>query len=776
MPVEPQPPEPSVAASGVASWPRRAGDWLARRDPGLRATKKSVRAAVFVPLAFAVAEYGTANPQTPLFASFGAVAFLLFADFGGTPVVRLRANLMLFLTGAVFITLGTLASLHPVVAVVAMGVVAFVVLFAGVTSPQVAVGSTAALLTFILPVAVPAAPSAVPDRLLGWVLAAAFAIPALFLLWPGRWNDPLRRGIARAARALADLASAHAEGRFDGAGRDRAEAELGALRRQFEATPYRPTGAGPSDVAVSMLVGRLEWVGANAVERPQAGPDALAAPEVRRANAAVSEVLTDIAAVVDGEGGQAGDPSTDALAGAVVRLQRALTAATAAAVDGFMAAARPSPETTHDPTALRPASTSLVDEIDPSFRTRWLALATEMAAELAEQAGGQMGRYDLRSVITRARAFLENAGRIAAAELHPRSAWLRNSLRGAIGLALAVAVVEVTSVQHGFWVVLAVLSVLRSNALGTGSTVLRALAGTVAGVIVGSVVLVVVGHHTQVLWIVLPVVVLAAGLAPSLVSFAAGQAGFTVLVVILFNIIEPAGWRVGLVRIEDIAIGCGVALVTGLLFWPRGAAAQLGRALGDAFSDAAAYFGAEVERITSRADAPALSEQRAAVRSARRLESAFRQYVAERGAKPAALHDVTGLVSGAARVRLAAESLAQLPTSEEDPGREPEAVRKAARELSRCCDLTTDWFAAFGHALAGRHAVAPAPPDGHDELHELLLRAFDAAREAGRPCDLHLTLRMLWADERLEDTASLQEALAETADRMVAADRPAPQP
>ena len=59
-----------------------------------------------------------------------------------------------------------------------------------------------------------------------------------------------------------------------------------------------------------------------------------------------------------------------------------------------------------------------------------------------------------------------------------RSVWFRNALRGAVGLAIAVAVVEVTDVQHGFWVVLGTMSVLRSNALGTGATALRAVGGT----------------------------------------------------------------------------------------------------------------------------------------------------------------------------------------------------------------------------------------------------------------------------------------------------------
>lgn len=53
------------------------------------------------------------------------------------------------------------------------------------------------------------------------------------------------------------------------------------------------------------------------------------------------------------------------------------------------------------------------------------------------------------------------------------------------------------------------------------------------------------------------------------------------MVVILFNIIAPTGWSVGLVRIEDIALDCAAGLVSGLLLWPRGGSAQIRSALAD---------------------------------------------------------------------------------------------------------------------------------------------------------------------------------------------------
>jgi uncharacterized membrane protein YccC len=94
------------------------------------------------------------------------------------------------------------------------------------------------------------------------------------------------------------------------------------------------------------------------------------------------------------------------------------------------------------------------------------------------------------------------------------SVWLQNSLRGAAGLAVGVYIAQRTGVQHGFWVVLGTLSVLRSNALRTGRSILSALAGTAVGIVVGAGLVIAIGTHEGVLWAVLPVAVFSAAYAP----------------------------------------------------------------------------------------------------------------------------------------------------------------------------------------------------------------------------------------------------------------------
>ena len=176
--------------------------WLRRHDPELNALHKAIKVAIVVTVGLAIGTLVIGNPNLSLFASFGGVAFLLFADFPGNKVARFGAYLILAVVGAVLITLGTLASAVAWTAVLGMLIVGFLVLFSGILSAASAAGTRAALLTFILPVTVPGTAADIPARLAGWGIAAALAIPVGVLLWPPRDHDALRARAADACRAL----------------------------------------------------------------------------------------------------------------------------------------------------------------------------------------------------------------------------------------------------------------------------------------------------------------------------------------------------------------------------------------------------------------------------------------------------------------------------------------------------------------------------------------------------------------------------------------------
>ena len=100
----------------------------------------------------------------------------------------------------------------------------------------------------------------------------------------------------------------------------------------------------------------------------------------------------------------------------------------------------------------------------------------------------------------------------------------------------------------------------------------------------------------------------------------------------LYNIIQPVGWSVGLIRVEDVAIGFAISLLVGLLFWPRGAAALLLDELATAYARAADYVVATARRLSGGGSDEAARAARAADAALHRLDDAFRQYLGERSA------------------------------------------------------------------------------------------------------------------------------------------------
>ena len=244
------------------------------------------------------------------------------------------------------------------------------------------------------------------------------------------------------------------------------------------------------------------------------------------------------------------------------------------------------------------------DHADPAAladaRRHWYGVPPSAAADGRSDRSGGLARSILGRAIT-ASQFSGIAGAIGAVARHAdvRSVWLANSLRGAFALAVSVAIADVSGLQNGVWVVLGALSVLRTNASGTGATALRALAGTVAGFAVGAALLLGIGTGQTAIWIAFLISLVIAAYTPGTAPFAAGQAAFTVWLVLVLDLIKPTGWTVGLVRVEDVAIGCAVSLVVGAVFWPRGASSVVGDDLADAFTsgaqlpDAGGRLGAE---------------------------------------------------------------------------------------------------------------------------------------------------------------------------------------
>jgi uncharacterized membrane protein YccC len=700
------------------------------------ALRSAARAAIVMPAVFALADKVIGQPQTSVFAAFGSFAFLVLVEFTGAPRTRLVAYLGLACVGAAFVTLGTLCSRNAWLAAGAMAVVGFVTLFAGVINGYVAAGATGALLAFVLPVTLQAPNSAIPERLEGWALAAGAGICALMLLWPPRRRADFQRRAAEALRAVADLLDA---GQETWAERARAaRASVDDLGRRLLGTQHRPTGPTGPMAALASLPDELDWLLSFVAPTADVQLE-LACAEDAEAMAAAAAVLRASAERLQGRDGQ---PDFEQLETARDAVARALM--------------RRLPELPPD----TPAG-EVPRALDAPFRIRAITYAARQAAAYGLLASGtevpELDHADIAQPQP-VRGALEATERLTIEHASVRSVWFRNSLRGAAGLALAVYIAQRTGLQHGFWVVLGTLSVLRSNALNTGRSIVSALAGTAIGIVLGALLVIGIGTHEAVLWAVLPVAVFLAAYAPRAISFAAGQAGFTVVLFLLFNIIQPVGWTVGLIRVEDVAIGFAISLLVGLLFWPRGAAALLLDELAAAYARSAEYVVATARRLSEGGSDEAARSGRAADAALHRLDDAFRQYLAERSATEYNVEDVATLVSGAARVRRAAQSLGALG-SMTDPNTH---LERCARNLDGELEALQAWYTALGSALVERRQVPPPHVRDTEGGSRLLTCIRDAA--SGRDkATVNAALGLLWSSQHLENLCRLEAHLAERA-------------
>jgi uncharacterized membrane protein YccC len=707
------------------------------------AFKAAARAAIVIPSVFAFASTVIGRPQVSLFAAFGSFALLVLVEFGGPWRARLAAHAGFAAAGAGLIALGTLCSRDSWLAAGTMAVVAFVILFSGGFSGYLAAAANGAMLLFVLPANVPAPNSAIPDRLLGWALAAGVGTTAVLLLWPPRRRAGLRRAAAGAVRSVIELIEADTT-ELDGRTEAAREKSRG-LAAGFLGSQHRPAGPTDATAALAALPDELDWLLLFLAPPDEEGALRPGSDTEAEALAQAVAVLRASADRLDGGGATADFDGLDrAQHDLVVSLKDGLSDLTWG----------------DDRSALPP-------ELVQAFRVRAAAAG---ARQLAVQAMGATAGNLPPDPYSEAPAHpsLMAVEQLASEHATVRSVWLQNSLRGAAALAIAVFVAQRTGVQHGFWIVLGTLSVLRSNALGTGWSILTALAGTAAGIVVGAAIVVGIGTHHGALWAVLPLAVLLASYAPRAISFAAGQAGFTVVLLVLFNLIQPVGWSVGVIRIEDVAIGFAVSLGVGLLFWPRGAAATLNSNLAEAYAREADYVAATLHELLGRGQPETTSARPSAAAvdaSIHRLDDAFRQYLVERSATGTNVEDIAALVNGATRVRRVAQSLVALSATPD-----PTTLRRCGEHLDPEVDSMRAWFVALGYAIAD-HGDVTAPHLRDGDGRRTLFECARAAAAGDAPAK-RASLTLLWAVEHPEVLRRLEAHLAARAAAANAAAQP----
>lgn len=624
-----------------ASLTRRVITQIRQRDPGRDGLRKATRAALVMPVAALAGYLLGGGTQAPAFTLVGSISLLIVADFPGTRGTRALAYCGLALNGAVMITLGTLVAPYPWLAVALCFAVGASVSLLGLLSEVIAAGQRATLMMFLLPVcAHPVGP--VDERLLGWLIAVLICVPAALFLFPPRYGNDLRTHAAAVCTALADRIAGTPG--TDGPD-DPVTAAMTALRSEFLGSAFRPVALSAGSRALIRVVSNLQWlsdrvdshtgpllghIGDMSVAVLRSSAEVLLSPDAARAAELNKIVATHRLIAYAHYDNDIRDILVQPDDGAAVELGTTLlnrrTVSATIGLTGALIAGATAADT-------RPVWARLIGRGLPEtgVADRVQGKRTAVAA---------LGGY-----------------------LSTRSITVLNSLRTGLALALAFTVTLVFPVQNGLWVVLGALSVLRSSASNTRTSAMRAVTGTVIGFVIGAALIRVVGVDPVVLWTLLPVVAFGSTYVQVVGSFTASQAMFTMQVLIIFNMIDPTGWQIGLIRIEDIVLGAAVGLMVSVLLWPGGAAAAVQRAFGGALTAGSSYLNAAVLRVTRgstpQTDAQVRELGREALIAARTHGDAVRIYLSENGgAIDAGLLDATNLIP---RLRTTADLIADIP-------------------------------------------------------------------------------------------------------------------
>ncbi|MFH9676162.1 FUSC family protein [Streptomyces sp. NPDC017405] len=597
--------------------------------------RRALRVTLVAAAGFYAFRYGLGRPVAGTYALFAVVALGGLARIPGTGRQRAAVVARLLPVCWVLVAAGTFLSVRTWTAVVGMLVVGFALAFAAVGGPRPAGAAPGLQLLYILPSFPPYDPGSLGERLTGTTLGTVlFAVAEALLLREPRpmsyrersaraaeaaarcaallaasaraLPEPQARAARRAGQALRPLNVPEAERPAGPGVRERALAHTGlAIRTLLGRLVGLPAGPAPGVTAVLRAVAELAGATAACLRTgtpptpqqhaltaarahlsalsagPRAGPPALpggsgsaSGGDTRGADGAGPArggAGPGPGAHVSVPGGSAFDGTRS---GAYVSVPGGIGSVSGGGA--FVAGFSPAVLRSHA-AVLEIADAALAMGAAAGLAVRGRHAAAEVAA-----LSSPVGRFWYATSPAPSlwwHRLRGHAGR--------RSVFFQNATRMALALTAVRFVAGVDTLPHGFWAMLATLTLTRTTLGETWSTVRLALAGTLAGALLSAGVLILVGADTAVYAVLLPVWMLFAFTVGPVRGVGWAQGLFTVLVALVFAQLALPTWRLAEVRMLDVLVGSAIGAVFGVLAWPRGAHDEMRRAGGELLRRAA---------------------------------------------------------------------------------------------------------------------------------------------------------------------------------------------
>ncbi|WP_367325591.1 FUSC family protein [Streptomyces sp. HUAS ZL42] len=635
---------------------------MARDVARMTVLRRAVQTTVAASAGFYLCLYGFDEPVAALYALFAPIALGPLSSIAGAG--RRRAGVMVRALpfALMLVALGTALAASTWAAVAGMAVVGFVLGFAPVGGPRSAGAAPGLQLFYILACFPPYAPQTLPARLAGASLGVLALAACSSLILPG---TPARSYRARLADALETAAEA-ASGRT---GVELLRERSKQLRFSYVPPGERPTGPGREDRALTQAGAATRRLLEGLAELSALhGPAVVTDPSCDVLLARVADVCASARAALRAG---AGVPSVASLAALMEHVQ-------AERIRRSAPPARP------DIGVLRKQSAVL--EVAAAA---WVAVTALGIAERGRTAPPAAGDVFWYADLPTHRLWARRMG----ANLTRRSVWFQNAVRVALGLAAARLVAGTLDLAHGFWVLLAVLTLGRTTVGATWKAVRQALLGNLVGAAAAGVMLLTVGQHSDVYAALLVPVMLVAFILGPLLGIVFAQGLFTFLVALVFAQVTPVNWRLSEVRLIDVVTGSIIGLLCGLLAWPAGGHREVRRTMADLLRACGDLIPPTADLLTNPSVSPTSLPTLPLLHRLRLAEAAYAQYRNEpTAAQERAPADWHAVLIVAHQTLQGTQRLLRFDLAAPDPPSDP--ARRAGSSTSRLPEPGPD---------AGRH-------------------------------------------------------------------------
>ncbi|MFD0438606.1 FUSC family protein [Streptomyces chartreusis] len=669
-----------------------------------RILHRSVRVTLAASLGFYIFVYGLDEPVLALYALFGPISLGLLSPIPGSGRQRAEVMLKALPVGLGLVTLGTVLAVHTWAAVLGMLVVGFLLAFAAIAGPRPAGAAPGLQLFYILACFPPYEPDTLGLRLAGLTFGVVTLVLCELFLLPSPPEPTYRAALAQALATARDTITG------DNALSPEELREAGARLRLSNTLPaQRPAGPGraarglaQAGSAARRLLEQLahltemgelrELVGSGARndsvrERGTGDRDTALRTLLPR----VVSLLDDTAAAL--RTGRAA-PGPQRMDEAIDAFQRIRARQAAGPVDEV-----PPAEVLRRQAALLAVAESV----------RALEISVRVGLDGRRTAPIEPTELFWYTHAATARLWL----RRITGNISLRSVQFHNALRIAVALAAARLVAGSLDLTHGFWVLLAVLTLSRTTVGEAWTAIRQAVTGNLVGAVVAGALLTGLARHTEAYAAILaPAMLIAFALGP-LLGIAWAQGLFTLVVATAFAQIAPASWRLAEARIVDVVTGSAIGLLCGMLAWPAGARAEVRRTMAGLLYECGPLIKGTVGMLVAvppgsvpaPASLPALHRLRLA-------ESAYAQFRSEPGSDAHVRADWHAVLLTAHHILLGAQWLPRfdLPTNALPP-EAGDRARAGADTLAGTTDRLADLCSGRRPKTVDK-ATSPGRPTG----------------------------------------------------------------